>query len=179
MSEIQHVNVKLFAEPPAQVNWPDIIPVFHRWIQRESLPETLIDVADYAHVPAGPGILLVAHEAFYSVDNRANALGFLYNRRTALPGTTQEKLRQAYDSAVAGARLLENEPEFKGTLRFDPRNIEVFVNDRLLAPNTEETWDELKPELEGFFSEAFGAAPSMQWDSNARGLFRVRVQSAE
>ena len=63
-----------------------LIPVFHRWIREQAMPELLIDVADYSHVPAGPGVMVIGHEANYSVDNRENRLGLLYNRRAALEG---------------------------------------------------------------------------------------------
>src|SRR4051812_30443994 len=83
ITHLDHLNVKIYATQDARVQWHDLIPIFHRWIRDNVLPGTLIDVADYAHVPAGPGILLISHDAFYSVDNRENRLGFLYNQRTA------------------------------------------------------------------------------------------------
>ena len=49
--------------------------VFHQWIRDSVCPEMLIDVADYRHVPAGPGVMLIGHEANYSLDNRENRLG--------------------------------------------------------------------------------------------------------
>ena len=178
MNDIQHFNVKLFATPESEVDWHGLIPVFHRWIQNHAVPEALIDVADYAHVPAGPGVVLVAHEAFYSLDNRAGKPGLLYNRRTAVEGSTEDKLRQALDSAVAAADRLENEPELQGRVRFDRNACEVFVNDRLLAPNTAETFDELSPAIGSVFAEHLGTPVELEWDSNPRGLFRVTVRPA-
>jgi hypothetical protein len=32
-----------------------VIPVFHRWIQEQIFDELLLDVANYSHVPDGPG----------------------------------------------------------------------------------------------------------------------------
>ena len=176
MSDVQHFNVKVFATPDSQVVWHDLIPVFHRWIQESSVPETLIDVADYAHVPAGPGVVLVAHEAIYSMDNRANKLGVLYNRRTALDGSNEDKLRQACTAAASAAELLETEPELSGKLRFDRSALEVFVNDRLLAPNTEETFQRLSGAIGTVTAEQLGGPVELEWDSNPRGLFRVMVR---
>lgn len=171
MNELQHVNVKIFARPGAAAPWHDLPPVFHRWIQQEAMPELLIDVADYAHVPAGPGVMLIGHEAFYSLDNRANRLGFLYNRRTAVEGSSEEKVRQAWESAQFGARRLAS--DLQGAVEFDENDVEVFVNDRLLAPNTQESFDALAPVLRNVFGEQV----SLEWDgSDARGLFRVRVR---
>jgi len=154
---MQHVNLKIFAKPNQTVNVADAIPVFHRWIQRRDLPELLIDVADYSHVPEGPGVLLIAHEANYSLDYARDELGLLYNRKTAGSADPQEQLRQAYDAALAACRRLEQEPEFKGALRFDPSRLEIVFNDRLLHPNTDESWREVQPETQRFFDGIFGA----------------------
>ena len=170
-ADIQNVNVKIFAEPGSDPDWHALIPVFHRWIQNNTLPGLVLDVADYAHVPAGPGIMLIGHDAFYGLDNRANRLGMLFNRRTATTGTPQEKFLAAYEAALFAATKLELEPEIAGRVRFNPRHFEVFVNDRLLAPNTEATWQALEPALR----TAFGADSDLEWDADPRGLFRVQV----
>jgi hypothetical protein len=130
----------------------------------------LIDVAEYRHVPAGPGILLIGLEANYSLDDRENRLGLLYNRKTALDGTFQSRLAQAHESALEACDRLENDPAFGGKLRFDRDKVEVFINDRLLAPNTAETWQSLKPELERYFPGA-----KIERSGEARDLFRVEV----
>jgi hypothetical protein len=168
---VQHINVKIFVKEQREVNLADAIPVFHQWIRDGFLPEMLVDVADYRHVEAGPGVMLIGHEAFYSLDNRENRLGLLYNRRAPLDGTFQERLGQGYRSALAACERLEQESVFRGKLRFDRDTIEVFVNDRLLAPNTEETWQALRGELESFFG---GFEIERQGDP--RDLFRVAVR---
>ena len=57
------IGIKLFLANP-KVHLEDVVTVFHSWIQQQALAGTLlIDVADYLHVPTGPGIVLVAHEA--------------------------------------------------------------------------------------------------------------------
>lgn len=175
---MDHINVKLFAEPGSGVEFSTLIPVFHRWIREKALPGTLIDVADYGHVPEGPGVLLIAHDAFYSVDNRASQLGFLYNRRTSEDGDTAGKIRGAFERAVEGARLLESESAVG--LRFNEQEFEVFVNDRALAPNTDETEAAVRPLVEALYREKFGISPKIERDStDPRSLFRLRVRPAE
>jgi hypothetical protein len=171
VTDLQHVNVKIFATPESKAPWHELIPVFHRWIQQKAMPELLIDVADYAHVPGGPGVMLIGHEAFYSLDNRANRLGVLYNRRAILDGTPEEKVRQAWDSARNAAVRLS--ADLHGAVRFDEGDVEVFVNDRALAPNTQETLDAMAPVIR----HVFGDGCAMEWDNDPRGLFRVRVRT--
>ena len=178
MPDVQHFNCKIYAEQN-RIDLGDAIPVFHRWIQDQVVPEMLIDIADYGHVPEGPGIFLIAHEANYSLDQRHGRLGLLYNRKAAIEGSTRDKLKQAYTSAVDACRRLEQEPEFRGKLKFDLRDIEFIVNDRLLAPNTEQTWSELRPEFEAFTDEVFGSGNcTLSRRSDPRERFTVQIQPA-
>ena len=175
MNPIQHVRVKIFASEAA-VDLGDAIPVFHRWIQDRVCPEMLIDVADYRHVPNGPGVMLIAHEANYSLDNTKGRLGLLYNRKMA-GGEAQENLRQAFDAAVAACRRLEQEPVFAGKLKFDAGDCEFSINDRLLAPNREDTYRALKPEFDRFLAAVWGEGSySLERTGEDRELFQVRAR---
>jgi hypothetical protein len=168
---IQHINLKIFVKDAAAIKIADAVAVFHRWIKDGVCPEMLIDVADYEHVSAGPGVLLIGHEANYCLDNRENRLGLLYNRKLALNGTFQSRLEQAHRAALEACDRLEREEVFHGKLRFDRNALEVFINDRLLAPNADETWQVLKPELEKYFA---GFAIGRRGEP--RDLFRVSVE---
>src|SRR6266545_7349884 len=133
---IQHVNVKFYLEGPETVNLADYAAIFNAWIQQQRLEELLIDVADYLHVHNGPGIMLIGHEADYSLDHRAGRLGLLYNRKAQLDGTTHEKLAQAVRAALTAAQILEKE----NGLKFNGSEVQLIVNDRLLVPNIAETF---------------------------------------
>jgi hypothetical protein len=167
---IQHINIKIFLDRASKVDLADAVGVFHRWIKDSVCPEMLIDVAEYRHVPAGPGVLLIGHEANYSFDERENRVGLLYNRKEALDGNFQSRLAQAHNAALAACDRLEREEIFAGKLKFDRSALEVFINDRLLAPNTDETWQALKPELETYF-----AGSKIERRGEPRDLFRVVV----
>jgi hypothetical protein len=172
-----HVNIKIFALENDAFKLLDAIPVFHRWIQRRDLPELLIDVADYSHVPEGPGVLLIAHEANYSLDQARGRLGLLYNRKRAGSGDAQTELRQAYDAAITACERLEREPEFKGALRFDRSRLEVILNDRLLYPNTDEAWRQVQPQAARFFDGIFGVGKySLERAGEPRERLRVTVR---
>jgi len=175
---MQHVNIKIFASTGQNVNVADAIPVFHRWIQKRDLPELLIDVADYSHVPEGPGVLLIAHEANYSLDYARDQLGLLYNRKAMGSGDAQEQLRQAYDAALTACWRLEQEPEFKGALRFDSRHLEIVFNDRLLHPNTDESWRQVQPEAQRFFDGIFGPGKySLRRAGEPRERLRMAIRA--
>lgn len=174
--EIQHFRVKLFATPESHPHLGDAIQVFHRWIQDNRVPEIAIDVSDYEHVPEGPGIILVCHEAIYGLDQAKGKLGLVYNRRTELNGSIEERLRQALNAAENAAAMLEQEPEFADRLRFDRNAWEVVVNDRALAPNTPATWDALTPTLCRVFDSIIGAGRySLTPTRDPRELFTATV----
>ena len=172
---IQHINVKFFIEHPESVKLADYSVVFNTWIQRHALEELLIDVADYLHVHNGPGLILIGHEADYSLDNRAGRLGLLYNRKGQLEGTTQEKLAQAVRAALTAAQLLEKE----NGLKFNGQEVQVIINDRLLIPNKAETFAELELELKTFFDKLYnGTEYSITNHADPRERFTVNVKAA-
>src|ERR1700738_4539551 len=133
--QLQHVNVKLLLRNPEEVDLEPLIPVFHDWIRDQVGEGLLLDIADYRHVSAGPGVVLIGHQGNYSVDNTDNRLGVRYNRKAVLDGTNQDRLRQAARAALAACQRLEAEPRLGGKLRFNGREFELSINDRLVAPN--------------------------------------------
>ena len=176
VTDAQHINVKIFAQQPAAIDLGDAIPVFHLWIQEKVTKELLIDVADYRHVPEGPGVMLIAHEAQYGLDESEGRLGLLYNRKQTEEGTTREKLQRSYDSALAACKRLEEEAPFRGKLKFHPGDCEVIFNDRLLTPNTDEAYEALRPDLESFFDELWGAGSfTLERVGEPRDRLRVRA----
>ena len=171
---IQHINIKLFVENPESVKIAEYAAVFNTWIQKQRLEELLIDVADYLHVHNGPGIMLTGHEADYSLDNRAGRLGLLYNRKEQIEGTTPEKLAQAVRAALTVAQILEKE----NGLKFNGSEVQVIVNDRLLVPNTSETFAVLESDLKAFFGRLYnGAEYNLSHHSNPRERFTVNVKA--
>lgn len=154
--EFQHVNAKIFVEGELPFDPSRFINVFHQWIQESSLPELLIDVADYCHVPDGPGVLLVAHEADYSMDHTDGRWGMRYNRKAPLAGTNEERYVQGLAGAARGCLLLEKQFAGENPLRFSRTEFEVFINDRALAPNKPEVRAEFEGSLKVSLSQLLG-----------------------
>lgn len=173
--ELQHINVKLLVKDPEQVDLEAVVSVFHTWIQGQVFDELLLDVADYSHVPDGPGVVLIGHEADYSLDNTDGRLGVRYNRKAPLPGNNRERLEQAMSAALKALQRLEQD----FNLYFNKRQIEVVVNDRLLTPNSDATRKAAEPELKGFLEQLFaGADYSLEYPTERRKLFGVTITAA-
>jgi len=177
--ELQHVNVKLRIANAGEPDLAPLIPVFHNWIQAQVFGDLLLDVADYRHVPAGPGVVLIGQDGDYSVDNTDDRLGVRYNRKAPLDGSNQDRLRQAARAALTACQRLEAEPGLVGKFRFSGREVELFINDRLLAPNRETTREAAQPDLDVFFKKLFrGGEYSLSYGSDPRRLFAVFATSS-
>ena len=144
--ELQKINVKVFTADPNKVPLADFIDIFHGWIQ--ATDGVYHDVADYSHMQAGPGIVLVANDANVGIDETGNRRGLLYSQKSKLGGSNVEKLSTVLRSALENCQRLEEEPALDGKLRFAGNEVEIVVNDRLVAPNTEETFDEIRPDID-------------------------------
>jgi hypothetical protein len=153
--ELHRLGIKFFAGDPASIRLEDFIPVFHGWIQRQAIAgHLLIDVHDYSHIQGGPGILLVAHEGNFSLDMSGGRPGLFYYRktRTALPPV--EHTSTIVKSALEACRLLEKDAK----TRFKMDEILVIANDRLVSPNDDAAFAELKPLVAAALEEAFPGA---------------------
>jgi hypothetical protein len=177
--DFQHVNVKFLVKDPEAVDLEPLIPVFHRWIQGQVCEELLLDIADYRHVPEGPGIVLIGHQADYGLDNMSGRLGVRYNRKAPFGGSNLDRLKQAACSALKACRRLEAEAALEGKIRFNGQDVELFINDRLLAPNREDVRQALRPEFKALFDKLFsGSDYVMSYDQDPRRLLGVFVKAS-
>jgi hypothetical protein len=178
--DFQHVNVKFFVKNPEAVDLEPLIPVFHRWIQAQVCEELLLDIADYRHVPEGPGIVLIGHQADYSVDNTKGRLGVRYNRKARFDGTNLDRLKQAACSALKAFQRLEREAALGGKISFNGHDVELFINDRMLAPNREDTRKTFEPDFKALFDKLFrGNEYSLSYDTDPRRLLWLSARSSK
>lgn len=176
LSDLHRIGIKI---PTTDAAFParDLVPVFHRWIQTTALPgHLLIDVADYEHVPEGPGILLVAHEANLGLDLIGGRPGLVYYRKQPLAGDLAARLRACAGSALRACRMLETDAALGGRLRFNAGALELFANDRLRAPNQPATYDAFQPTLDGLLKTLYGdATVTIARPTDPRSRFGVTV----
>ncbi len=168
------LQVKIFAQPGSGVTPEALIPILHRWIKERVLPELMIDVANYAHVPKGPGVVLIGHASDTFIDETDGRLGILHNRKRAAPDAA-DRLSDAFRRALHVASLLEREPALEGKLRFATDEFLFRINDRLAAPNTDETLAALRPELEALAALLCAGPSDLRRTGDAKGLFGVTI----
>jgi hypothetical protein len=174
--ELQHINLKLLLEGPENLDLDAVVNVFHNWIQNQVCEELLLDVADYRHVHHGPGVVLIGHEADYAIDNTGGQLGIRYNRKAPIQGSNQDRLAQAARAVLAAAERLQHDTRLDGKCAFNGQDIEIFINDRLVAPNTSETRQSLESEVRSFLDELFGGISyKLNFEPNPRRLFGAKI----
>jgi hypothetical protein len=171
----QKLCLKLFLKDPAQLHGVKLVPVFQSWIQLHAVEDHLaIDVADYEHVPDGPGTVLVTHEANFALDSIGGRPGLLYQRKQPLPGTFGERLAPIFRATLQAAARLQENPG----LAFRTDELSFRIADRLLAPNTPETFATIKPELEGFLRNVLGWTTfQLEHKPDPRRLFEVAIKT--
>jgi hypothetical protein len=154
-------ELKWFLDDASDVELEEFIPVFHDWIQTQQLAELLIDVADYRHVPQGPGVVLIAHDAHYVMDLTDARLGLLYSRRRETHPSRcaiqsiENRLRSVWHCALTACQRLEAHPLLRGRLQFRGNELLLRCNDRLRAPNTTTAYDALCQHLTPFLATLY------------------------
>jgi len=153
--ELQHLVVKIPVAGALGIDPAEVVNVFHRWVASQSVPGVLlIDVAELLHIPDGPGVIAVGHEADFALDHTRGVWGVLHRRKTLLAGTNADRVAQAFEGAARTAAWLEE--SFPGKLKFSRTDFEVIVNDRGIAPNNPATAAAALPELEAGLRSILG-----------------------
>src|SRR4051812_17957243 len=107
--ESSKLSIKFYLDDASRVKLAEVVPVFHSWIQLHLIPDhQLIDVADYAHVEDGPGVVLVSHEANYYLDEFDGRQGLTYSRKAPIAGSFADRLREVFSAALQACALLES-----------------------------------------------------------------------
>ncbi|MBV8853690.1 MAG: hypothetical protein JOZ93_11400 [Sinobacteraceae bacterium] len=157
--DLHKFGIKFFAAGADGIDILKLIPVYHRWIQQDALEDLLIDVADYSHVPAGPGVMLIAHEGNYALDETSHDRGVLYYSKRELTGELQQRLAEVARKALTAAELMRTDSELEGALKIPGNRLQFFANDRLAAPNTDAAYEQIEPSLRVFLDRLYAGAP--------------------
>jgi hypothetical protein len=181
VTDLQRVAVKIFvSEAQTSVDPRELVPIFHKWIRTQAVDGLLIDVADYAHLPEGPGAVLIAHEGNYAFDGAGGRPGLQYSRKQPLDGPLATRLEAIGRILSKAARLLEEDPAVSGRLAFRGDELELIANDRLIAPNTDATFAALAPAVDAFLTKLYGPRGySVERDPDPRERLTLSIRARE
>lgn len=172
------LSIKILADGVNALPAAAFVPVFHSWIRDQAFSDhLLIDVADYEHVPNGPGTVLVAHEANIHLDHEDGA-GLLYIRKQPINGasTFRERLTTVLIAALQAAQKLEVDPTVAG-VKFRTNDWIFRINDRLAGPNDEATYKAIAPDLQAVLSQLYKGDVALEHRHDPIRLFEVRIKS--
>ena len=146
--DLERFCIKFFTRPQSDIDEARLIEIFHEWIRLHKLEGTLIDVADYRHVPHGPGVMLISHEINYSMDLGDGQMGIYAQRKLGEGDANQDRMVDLARAAATFGQLLENDARMADKVSFEGGKFHFMANDRLQAPNTDAAFSALQPDLE-------------------------------
>lgn len=173
------IQVKLFADNLRADELEPFVPVFHRWIRDSVLDEMVIDVADYTHVPEGPGVVLIGHGSDYYVDAGENRPGLLYSRKRDLPEgahLVEDGLRRA----LRAAELLGKESELTTKPTFSHREVLIRIPDRLSLQNDDASFEGVRADVTAALERVFPERKfALTREGEPREPLTVRARAAD
>jgi len=177
--DLQQINIKIFATEDSHIDYQNFIKVFNRWMT-EADQDDYLNYADYSFTHAGPGVLLVSKRANYSIDNALNSHGFLYNRKHNMDGNNRAKIHQVFVEALERTHRLEAAEELENKVHFNGDEILLFINNRHIAPNAQETLDVIKPDLVPILEQMYGGNGFTleRASEDSRERFGVRISAS-
>jgi hypothetical protein len=173
---LQRVDVKQLLDSPRNPDLDPFLVIFNRWRKQTDHPSDWVDLADYAHMPSGPGILIAGKRDTFAVNLNPPGPGLLTSVRGGLEGSLADRFREAFRRAREFNAAVVAEPEFPREFQVINHAWEVFVNDRLRFPNTDQADRQVRPAL----AAALGIAPELltrHADPGGRLGYSVRLDS--
>ena len=152
---LQRVDVKQLLDTPPNPDIDIFLAIFDRWRQLSDHASDWVDLADYAHMPTGPGILIAGKRDTFAINLNPPGPGLLTSGRGGLSGGLEDRFREAFRRARELNAALLAEPEFPASFRVVEGAWEVFLNDRLRFPNTSDSDRRVRRAL----AAALGRAP--------------------
>ena len=140
---------------PEEVDLEPLIPIFHGWIQGQVFDELLLDVADYRHVPAGPGVVLIGLQATTAWTIPTTVSACATTARLRSTGAIRIACKQAARAALTACQRLEQEPRLGGKLRFNGQESKFSSTTGSLAPNHDATRAAAESDFQAFAKKLF------------------------
>ncbi len=178
--DLQQINIKVYTTEDSLINYTNFIKIFNRWMEEaDADSEDYLNYADYSHVDAGPGVLLILKQANYSIDNAYHEPGFLYNRKHDVEGENADKIRDALAETLSKCELLEASEELENAIHFNGSEILFMINNRNLAPNTADTAASVQSVLEPVLQKMYGDDDFTieRTSEDSRERFAVRISA--
>ena len=180
IQDLQRLQIRIGSNAPPTLNLDPFITIFGRWRKQEGHPAEWVDMADYAHVPQGPGIMLIGQRCNFSFDMGGPGPGILYVAKKGLGGSHPARILSAIEWCLALSNLLVAEEEFPAGVRLRTDSLELRFHDRMETPNTDSTDEQLLPAIRQVLDTLFSQGDYQlvpQTDRNQ--LYGVSAQASK
>jgi hypothetical protein len=181
-NDLLRIQVKLLSNAPRGLNLDPFLEIFARWRVEKNHPAEWVDLADYAHVPRGPGILLAGKNCNFAFDMADPAPGTLCFVKKGLSGSPAARIASAIRSALELSKRLVAEREFPSGVRLQTDALLLSFPDRLATPHNAATDAVLRPPMQRALDALFtanGYTLTQEPDAKAPYGFSVRAKKAE
>jgi hypothetical protein len=180
IDNLQRIQIKILADAPPGLNLAPFLEIFGRWRHEKDDPAQWVDLADYAHMSRGPGVMLIGHRISIGFDTEAPQPGFLFTARKGMSGSHAEKISAAFRWCLELAKRLAAEKEFPANVRLRTDEIELRFTDRLATPNILSTDAELRPAVNQALDALFGpGAYTLASEKDPAECYGFRVSAAK
>jgi hypothetical protein len=180
--DLQRIDLKALLDAPRDVKLDSLLGIFARWRNDKEHPARWVDLADYAHMSRGAGVVIVGKQGMFGVTRFDPGLGLFYSGRAEYEGSFEKRVLESFRRHLALATALHREPDYPAELKTLTASWELSVNDRLNFPNTEETDRLLRPAVEAALDKLFGPGSyeiTADNDRQRRYGFAVRANNAD
>jgi len=180
--DLQRIDLKALLDAPRDVNLDALLAIFGRWRNDKDHPAQWVDLADYAHMSRGAGIVLVGKQGMFGVTRFDPGLALFYSGRAGYEGPCEQRVVESFRRHLALTKALFAEPDYPAALKTLSGTWELSVNDRLDFPNSEETDRLLRPAIEAALDKLFGRGSYQMIPENDRQRrygFALHANSAD
>jgi hypothetical protein len=109
---LQRVHLKVFTDAPETFSLDPFLDIFARWREDKTHPCAWLDLADYAHVENGPGIMLIGQRGNLSMDLAAPGPGILYANKKDLGAGDADRIAETFRRALQLFEALTGESAY-------------------------------------------------------------------
>lgn len=154
--DLQRIDLKALLAAPRDVKLDALLGIFARWRNDKDHPARWVDLADYAHMSRGAGVVIVGKQGMFGVTRFDPGLGLFYSGRAEYEGSYEKRIIESFRRHLALAAALHREPDYPAELKTLTGSWELSINDRLNFPNSEETNRLLRPPIQAAIDKLFG-----------------------
>jgi hypothetical protein len=154
--DLQRLDIYALIDAPRNAKLDSLLAIFGRWRGDAAHPAKWIDLADYAHMSRGSGVVLVGKQGIFGVTRFDPGLGLLYSGRAEYEGSLEQRVVESFRRHLSLTAALLREPDYPAELKNLTGAWDLTVNDRLNFPNNEQTDRLLRPPIQAALDKLFG-----------------------